>query len=88
MYFENPQNKAVIQVSNGASWFWMLLLGPIYLAFKGIWTHVVVYILLWLALIVTVVGPFLVWLGYTFATYAIIRKHYIHNGWTEVNPTS
>ena len=88
MFFEHPQSKAVLQVSTGASWLWMFLLGPIYLAFKGIWTHVVVYILVCILLAVTVIGPVLVWLGYTFATYAIIRKHYIHNGWTEVTPKS
>lgn len=87
MYFQHPQSKAVLEVANGLSWLWMLLLGPIYLAYKGIWGHVVVYILLIFLLAVTVVGPLFIWVGYAIATQSIIRKHYIHKGWVEIDST-
>lgn len=74
--FRNPANGYEENV--GLSWLWCLLLGPIYFGAKGMWFHV----LLWLLLFFLTAG--ISCLIYPFFAKAAVRKHYLHNGWVPV----
>ena len=49
-YFKNPQNGYVEKVTTVFSWLWVLLLGPLYLLFRGFFLHALVYVLLYVLL--------------------------------------
>ena len=74
--FRNPSNGYEENV--GPAWLWCLLLGPIYFAAKGIWSHVAISLLL----LIPTIG--LSWLIYPFFANLIVRKHYLRNGWVPV----
>src|SRR5262245_65720470 len=44
-YFENPVNGYVEKATGSWTWLWAFLFGPFYLAYKGAWPHVLVYLL-------------------------------------------
>ena len=75
MMFRNPQNDTVIEPSSPLSWLWVFLLGFIYFAVKGIWTHAVVNLVLFAC--TAGLSQFV----YPFFTYGIIRRHYLNKGW-------
>jgi hypothetical protein len=79
MIFRKPQNGYIEDSSSFLSWLWVLLLGPIYWAVRGVWTHVAVN----LALVLITAG--LCQLIYPFFTYSILRKHYLKIGWEPVD---
>jgi hypothetical protein len=74
--FRNPVNG--YEEKTGLAWLWCLLLGPIYLAAKGIWFHA----LLWLLLLFPTFG--ISWFIYPFFANSIVRKNYLRNGWVPV----
>lgn len=78
MKFENPQNGYVEEVS-GVTWFWCLLFGGFYFAFKGIWIHFVI------GLIAAFFTWGLSWLIYPFFARSIVINHFQKNGWREVS---
>ncbi|VVE49874.1 hypothetical protein [Pandoraea terrigena] len=91
--FKNPANGYVEEVGYGAC-YGVLFLGPIYLALKGLWSHVFI----WLALIslptIASMGPFwvltllLLSAGYAMFIQGILAKKYLNKGWVlESDPT-
>ena len=62
--FKNPSNGYVEEVS-GATWFWCLIFGAFYFAFKGLWRHFVIGVL---AAILT--------LGISWLIYPFLREQY------------
>jgi len=77
MKFKNPANDYSEEISV-IVWFWMLLFGPFYFVFKGIWGHAVGS-----AVLVVLTGG-IAWLIYPFFAKSIIRKHYLRHGWIEI----
>jgi VIT1/CCC1 family predicted Fe2+/Mn2+ transporter len=78
MPFKNPSNGYIEDYSSFGAFFLTLLFGPIYLAVKGVWTHVVASV--FLALLTAGIS----WLIYPFFAPSIIRKSYLRKGWIEV----
>lgn len=81
MLFENPHNGHVEAVDK--PWVWVLLFGCFYFAYKGVWSHFVISLLLTLIAlgIASLVGPPLVWFVYSFFARSIMCQHYLHKGW-------
>lgn len=71
--FRNPVNGHTEDI--GGCWAWVLLLGCIYFAAKGVWTHAVA------ALLAAIVTGGLSWLVYPFFAKGIMRTHYLRKGW-------
>lgn len=71
--FRNPANGHTEDI--GGCWAWVLLLGCIYFAAKGVWTHAVA------ALLAAIVTGGLSWLVYPFFAARIMRTHYLRKGW-------
>jgi hypothetical protein len=71
--FHNPSNGYEENV--GQAWLWCLLLGPTYFAAKGVRSHAAISLLL------AIVTAFISWFIYPFFANAIVRKHYLRNGW-------
>jgi len=59
-------------------WLWTLLFGCFYFAAKGIWTHAAV------SLGVALITGGISWFVYPFFAPAVVRNHYLRNGWREV----
>ena len=81
MRFENPSNGYIEDSASPLSWLWVLLIGPIYWAARGVWTHAVVHLAVGLITIPLLGVGHLI---YPFFTYAILRRHYRKKGWVEV----
>jgi hypothetical protein len=79
MIFMNPRNGYKERVAGKLSWLWLLLFGPIFLAIKGVWGHVVGGIIL------AFVTFGISWFIYPFFTYSILKKSYLRKGWVEVD---
>ena len=79
MKFKNKTNGYIENVSTPFSWLWVLLFGPIYWVVKGVWRHAILHFFLFL------ISLGILHLIYPFFTYSILRKHYLKNGWIEVN---
>jgi len=77
MKFNNPANDYIEEVSVIA-WFWILLIGPLYSAFKGMWGHAIGSVIL------AALTAGISWLIYPFFTKFIIRKYYLRYGWIEI----
>jgi len=75
MIITNPQNNYSESISYFGTFIWTLLFGALYFAYKGIWTHFVVGVIL------AVATYGLSWLIYPFFSYSILKKHYLKNGW-------
>ena len=78
MKFENPANGHVESSSSSLSWLWVLLFGPLYWAFRGVWRHAVVHFIL------APITLGLAHIAYTFFTYKILNNHYRKMGWKSV----
>ena len=79
MIYKHPENDYREEIYGKWSWLWVLLLGPVYWAIKGVWTHFAAHLLLifatfWIAHFI-----------YPFFTYTILEKHYEKNGWIRVD---
>ena len=79
MKFKNKTNGYIEIVSSPISWLWVLLFGPIYWVVKGVWRHAVIHFILFL------ISFGILHLIYPFFTYSILKKHYLKNGWEEIN---
>lgn len=75
MEFTNSQNGHKELAYTPMSWLWVFLLGPLYWAYRGVWTHFVVHLVL--AIATFGICHFI----YPFFTYQILEKHYLHKGW-------
>lgn len=60
-------------------WLWSLLFGAFYFAYKGIWIHFVIYLIL--AIATGGVGLIFLWFIYPFFASTIVENHYLKNGW-------
>lgn len=89
--FENPTN-GYRETLPDYGWAWCLLFGVFYLAAKGLWIHVLVF----LSIVITagvVAGPLVmlvgpgVWIFYAFSVDGILSSKYLKNGWREVTGT-
>jgi len=76
MTFKNPANGHTETIP-GLAWLWTLLFGFIYLAIRGVWTHVVAYVFL------AVMTAGISWFIYPFFASGILRNHYLKKGWVE-----
>ena len=79
MKFKNKTNGYIEIVSSPISWLWVLLFGPIYWVVKGVWRHAGIHLVLFVA------SLGILHLIYPFFTYSILKKHYLKNGWEEIN---
>ena len=87
------KNKYGFMEQPSAPWLWTLIFGPIYFAFKGVWSHAIampiVYLILgtltgWSEVSLIVNGvPSLVWVCFA---HVIIRDHYLAKGWEQIDP--
>lgn len=73
MYFQNPANGYIEQVSSPG--LWTLLFGPFYFASKGVWTHAAI------AVIAVGATAGLSWLIYPFFAKRIVRTNFLRKGW-------
>ena len=78
MQLENPSNGYRETVSR-FTWLWALIFGALYFAYKGIWRHFVI------GLILGVCTAGISWLIYPFFAKGIVVKSYQKQGWREVN---
>jgi hypothetical protein len=73
MTFAHPVNGHVQRV--GPAWLWALLFGAFYYAYKGMWRHAALLIVL----VIPTLG--LAWLWYAVKAPALLREHYLERGW-------
>jgi len=78
MRFEHPTNGYVETANYPA--LWCLLFGPVYFAFKGIWTQAAASLLL------AIFTGGLSWFVYPFFARRQVQKHYLRQGWHELEP--
>ncbi|MGR4000648.1 MAG: hypothetical protein OD811_02495 [Alphaproteobacteria bacterium] len=71
-------------------WLWVLLLAPLYFAYKRVWLHALISLVL-----NALIGLALGWvtfglanIPYAFFAGKIIRKHYGKQGWSESSKAS
>ena len=74
--FKNPQNGFTERV--GAAWLWALLFGAFYFAWRGMWTHAIIGIIL----AIPTVG--ISWVAYAILAPKLVRRHYLTRGWVPV----
>lgn len=79
--FKNPQND--YQECVGLmSFLWCFLFGLIYLAYKGLWTHFVVVLLI--AAFTGGIGAIIAWVIYPFFIIIILNNKYKRMGWKQI----
>jgi hypothetical protein len=76
MKFQNPANNYVETVSG--AWWWSFLFGPLFFLVKGMWIHVI----LWIVLVVITCG--FSWLIYPLFTNSIVSNDYMRRGWVRL----
>lgn len=78
--YKNPNSDYIECVK--LAWFWCILFGPFYLAFKGLWKHLFIWI------VVTALskgaGAMLLWVLYPLMVGDILSARYIKDGWIEL----
>jgi len=78
MRFRNPASGHIEEFGE-ATWLWMLVLGPIYLAYKQMWLQAAI------AAVIAVFTGGVSWVFiYPFIAKRIVRAHYAKAGWSEV----
>ncbi len=85
--FMNPANGYIERIGAAVPLVW--LLGPLYIAIRGLWGHALIILIINLFFVFTLgvagmVMAFLVNFFYGFAFENILRSHYLGNGWEEV----
>lgn len=78
MKFKNPQNDYVEEVSDD-TWLWALLFGGFYFAYKGIWIHFII------GLILAIMTFGVSWFIYPLFARSIVIAHYQKSGWQVVS---
>ena len=88
MKFKNRETGN-IEESNDCFW-WSLLAGPIYFAYKRVWLHVFLSFVIVLAGIafLGLIGLISSLLGYAYFAEKIIRDSYLKKGWEEIGERS
>lgn len=92
MKFKNPINEHIEEKS--VPWLWCLLFGAFYFLVSGIFTHVVIILVLTCTLFAlfgvlpaTLIVIFM-HLYYSSVANPIVRNHYLRKGWQEVTEKS
>ena len=91
--FENPANNYKEEVDSGAC-FGMFFFGAFYLAYKGLWKHVLIWLLAVGIPAVASGGPFLLislplaTIIYTAIIQGILESDYLRRGWKDVSKES
>jgi len=62
-------------VNTGMAWLWTLLFGALYFAYKGIWGHAI------LSIIIACLTMCISWLIYPFFAGKLIEDHYLKLGY-------
>jgi hypothetical protein len=96
MFFRNPANGYIEQISK-LSWLWVFLFGFIYFAFKGVWRHTVVMVLIdfipfaffhpgtaEIAMLFFAVSIITNWILYPAFAAKVLRNNYLRKGWQPV----
>lgn len=78
MEFQNSKNDYILRVASPFSWLWVLLFGPFYWVYKGVYRHAILGVLL--GMVTIGISHFI----YPFCTYTILRKHFLERGWIEI----
>jgi hypothetical protein len=73
MTFANPTNGH--QESVGPAWLWALLFGAFYFAYKGLWTHAII------GLVLAIPTFGISWVVYAFLAPRLVRQRYLRAGW-------
>ncbi|MDH4656014.1 hypothetical protein [Pseudomonas sp. BN606] len=87
--FRNPANGHTEQFEDGA-WFFIVLFGPFYLAYRGLWVHFFIWTILVGGLTGITGGPGLIialplaTIVYGFTIGGILANSYLRRGWEEV----
>ena len=93
-HFKNPENGYMESIP-ALSGLWVLLFGPFFFAYKGVWTHAAIMLCLYLSFFPGVaLLAFLPFLGFfvfiiNFIVYplkvkGILRRNYLRRGWVAV----
>ena len=88
--FRNPANGHKESVG-GESWIAVLIFGAFYLAYKGLWGHFFIWVLLVVGFSVLTGGPGLiialplVSIGYALGLKGILTNSYLRKGWVDVS---
>ena len=88
--FRNPANGHTESVG-GMSWLAVLIFGAFYLAYKGLWGHFFIWLLLVGGFSVLTGGPGLIIalplasIGYAIGINSILTNSYLRRGWIEVS---
>ena len=91
--FRNPANGHTERVG-GWSWLAVLIFGAFYLAYKGLWGHFFIWLLLVGGFSVLTGGPGLIIalplasIGYAIGINSILTNFYLRKGWVEVSGDS
>ena len=75
MKFRHPSNDYIVEANYMR--LWVFLFGPLYFAFRGIWGH------FFLSLLLAIPTFGISWIYYVIAAPGIVRKHYLERGWKE-----
>lgn len=87
--FKNPLNGH-IETTSASAPVAVLLIGPIYLLFRGLWAHVLVWLAVVIGAGIITQGPGSLFAGlvlsviYAFMINGIIASSYLRKGWSEV----
>jgi len=71
----NPQNNYTETLYYANVTFWTFIFGIFYFAYKGVWTHFAI------SLILAILTAGISWLIYPFFTHSILKSHYLQKGW-------
>ena len=76
--FKNPSNDYV-ETASSFAWLWTILWAPLYFAFKGIWSHAVVSLVLGICTfgVSSIV--------YAFFANSIVGNNYSKKGWIKLD---
>lgn len=90
--FRNPANGHTEQVSN-ESWFYVIVFGALYLAYRGLWIHFFIWTVLVVGFAAATGGPGLIialpiaTIVYGCTIRSILANSYLRRGWEEVADT-
>ncbi|WP_262381306.1 zinc ribbon domain-containing protein [Pseudomonas sp. WS 5027] len=91
--FRNPANGHTESVG-GMSWLAVVVFGALYLAYKGLWGHFFIWLLLVGGFSILTGGPGLIIalplasIGYAIGINGILTNSYLRKGWVEVSGNS
>ncbi|MGX9432399.1 MULTISPECIES: SHOCT domain-containing protein [Bradyrhizobium] len=77
--FRNPQTGAVVRINKGSAFWLTFFFGCFYLAYKEVWLHAGI------ALLLALLTSGLMWPVYAFFAYRIIVDSYRRKGWIELD---